>query len=105
MQNSVAHLLVEVLGVVMEKTQILTETWSGIFQCNTVPRKTSQVLDYLLKQKMGAHCIYHMGLCGHCWSTMWCILRKTMRKEIVREARETRGLESTIYNERLTLAY
>lgn len=51
MQNSVDHLLMEVLGVVMKKTQILTVTWSSIFQYNIVSRKTRQVLEYLPKTK------------------------------------------------------
>lgn len=50
---------------------------------------------------MGAHCIYHLGLREHCWSTICLILRKTLRKEVRQEARETKELESTIYNERL----
>lgn len=43
MQRYVDHLLVEVLGLVMKKTQILMENHSSIFQCNIVPRKANLV--------------------------------------------------------------
>ena len=50
MQNCVDHLLVEVLGVVMKKTQILTENQSSIFRSNVVPGKASLVPEYLPKE-------------------------------------------------------
>lgn len=74
------QLLVKVLGVVMKKPQILTETWSGILECNIVPRKTRQVLEYLPKQnKKWEHTVYSIwdcvGIggppCAIFWGRLW----------------------------------
>lgn len=79
MQNHVDHLLVEVLGVAMKKTQILTENQSSIFQYNILPRKDNLVPEYLPKEVTNV--LYHMclKLCGHYWSAVCHILRKTLR--------------------------
>lgn len=104
--NHVDHLLVEVLGVLMKKAQILTENQASIFQCNIVPRKAELVPEYLPEEITNGSRLHKSRVFGTVQALVeQCVpyLRKTLRnwKGVGQEPREIKGLKNIIYNEKL----